>query len=93
MQFDQVTPKQDVVGLRSAPEVDQELDRIAVERRNPITDDRWTQLFAAQQALAWARGIGASAYSTIMNGKVQPLIRDTPEGSEDCSAALRQPPS
>ena len=93
MQFDQATPTQDAVGLRSALEVEGELDRIAVEFRNPIPDDRRTQLYAAQQALAWVRGIGAPAYDTIINGKVQPLITDTPEGSEGCSAARHPTPS
>ena len=70
-----------------------ELDRIAVELRNPIPDDRYTNLYAAQLALAWAVSPDGfmSPYEAIMNGEVQPLIKDcTGEGSEDCSAALRR---
>ena len=72
-----------------------ELDRIAVDLRNPIPDDRYTNLYAAQQALAWAVDPDGTMppYEAIMNGKVQPLINDTLEGSEDCSAALRRSPS
>ena len=76
---------------KSQETLERELDRIAVELRNPIPDDRYTQLYAAQQALAWAKFPegSMSPYEAIMNGKVQPLIHDTHEGSEDCSAALR----
>ena len=72
--------------------IDRELDRIAVELREPIPDDRYTQLYAAQQALAWAMDPDGAMppYEAIMNGKVQPLINDTLEGSEGCSAALRR---
>ena len=59
-------------------DVQRELDKIAVELRKPIPDDQWTQLYAAQQALAWVIGGAAPPYDTIMNGKVQPLIRDIP---------------
>ena len=71
--------------------IQSELDRIAVELRNPVTDSRYATLYAAQQALAWVASPdeSMSPYETIMNGKVQPLIPDTQEGSEDCSAALR----
>ena len=71
--------------------IDRELDRIAVELRKPIPDDRYTQLYAVQQALAWAQSPdGAmSPYEAVINGKVQPLISDTQEGSEDYSAAPR----
>ena len=71
--------------------IQRELDRIAVELRGPIPDDRYTNLYAAQQALAWATDPGGAMppYEAIMNGKVQPLIPDTREGSEDCSVALR----
>ena len=56
--------------------IERELDRIAVELRKPIPDDRYTQLYAAQQALAWAKfPEGAmSPYDAVMNGKVQPLV-------------------
>ena len=78
----------------STETIQHELDRIAVDLRNPIPvpDDRYTNLYAAQQALAWALSPdGAmSPYEAIMNGKVQPLIKDTREGSEDCSVALRR---
>ena len=67
------------------------LDRIAVDLRKPIPDDRYTNLYAAQQALAWATDPDGvmPPYEAILDGKVQPLIPDTQEGSEDCSAALR----
>ena len=68
-----------------------ELDRIAVELRKTASTERYTQLYAAQQALAWAKSPeGAmSPYEAVINGKVQPLISDTQEGSEDYSAAPR----
>ncbi len=66
----------------SAPQeiIKREHDRIAVELRKPLSDDRYTQLYAAQQALGWAMfpDAFASPYETVMNGKVQPLIPDTP---------------
>ena len=77
----------------STETIQHELDRIAVELRKPIPDDRYMNLYAAQVALAWGmdhKGI-MSPYEAIMNGEVQPLIKDyTGEGSEDCSAALRR---
>ena len=71
--------------------IQSELDRIAAKLRDPIPDDRYISLYAAQQALAWVASPDefTSPYETIMNGKVQPLIPDNQEGSEDCSAALR----
>ena len=93
MQYEQVKPAHDAGALRPASEIARELDKIAVELRNPVPDDRWTQLYAAQQALSWVVGTGAPAYGTIMNGKVQPLVRDIPADSEDCSAAPHRLPS
>ena len=77
--------------IKNQETIQRELDRIAVELRNSIPDDRYTNLYAAQLALAWAKcPEGAmSPYETIMTGKVQPLIKDTHEGSEDCSAVRR----
>ena len=71
--------------------IERELDRIAVGLRSPITDDRYTNLYAAQQALSWALFPSEcmSPYEAVINGKVQPIIPDTHEDSEDCSAALR----
>ncbi len=60
-----------------------ELDRIAVELRNPLPDDRYTNLYSAQVALAWVMDHKGtmSPYDAIMNGEVQPLIKDcTGEG-------------
>lgn len=72
-----------------------ELKRIAAGLRDSIPPDRYTQFYAAQQALSWAlfpEGF-MSPYETIACGKVQPVIPDTREGSADYSAALRQIPS
>ena len=71
--------------------IQRELDRIAVELRNQIPDDRYITLYAAHQALAWVTNPGGimPPYEAIMNGKVRPLIPDTHQDSEDCSAALR----
>jgi len=73
-------------------EIDSELGRIAVGLRQPCPPDRYTQLYAAQQALSWAQFPEGfmSPFDAIVNGKVQPLIPDTQEGSTDCSAGCRQ---
>ncbi len=60
-----------------------ELDRIAVELRNPLPDDRYANLYSAQVALAWVMDHKGtmSPYDAIMNSEVQPLIKDcTGEG-------------
>ena len=59
--------------------IERELHRIAVELRQPWPNDRYVQLYAAQQALSWAtfpRGFMAP-YDAITGGKVLPLIADT----------------
>lgn len=68
-----------------------ELERIERALRDPQTDERYCQLYAAQQALAWARTPGGfmSPFETIQRGLVQPLRRDIPEGLEDCPAGPR----
>jgi hypothetical protein len=68
-----------------------ELERLEKALGEPQTDERYCQLYAAQQALAWAVDPDgfASPYATIQRGLVRPLT-GTREGSEDCQAALRQ---
>lgn len=60
----------------------------------PQTDAHYCQLYAEQQALAWALEPGgyASPLETIQEGLVQPLT-DTREGSADCSDRLHRFPS
>lgn len=72
--------------------VQREYERIADAMRLPQTDDRYCQLYSAQQALAWASDPEsyAAPSDTISNGKVQPLTQDTPAGSEDCSDVVRR---
>ena len=54
-----------------------ELDKIAVKLRESISDDRYTNLYSAQVALAWVMDHKGtmSPYDAIMNGEVQPLIK------------------
>jgi hypothetical protein len=72
--------------------IERERARIEVALREPQTPERYCQLYAAQQALAWAtEPTGyASPYDTIQRGRVLPL-RDILEGSEDCLAEARPP--
>ena len=69
-----------------------ELERIERALRDPQTDERYCQLYAAQQALAWAINPSgfASPYATIQRGLIRPLS-DIQEGSGGCPA-LRRPP-
>lgn len=72
--------------------IDDELQKIAAELRASPSPDRYTQLYAAQQALGWAvspEGF-APPYETVMSGKVLPPSRRIQEGSEGCSETLRQ---
>jgi hypothetical protein len=74
--------------------VSRELARLEAALREPQTEERYCQLYAAQQALAWAtEPVGfATPYETILRGRIQPLT-GTLEGSEDCSAEARPPRS
>ena len=75
-------PGQLKFGPRGAPRssIEAELGRIERALREPQTDDRYCQLYAAQQALAWAMdpASAASPYVAIQKGKVQPLMLGTP---------------
>jgi len=55
------------------------------------SSEKYCQFYAAQQALLWAADpeSAAAPFNVIAAGKVQPLMRDTPEGSEDCLSAHR----
>lgn len=57
------------------PSMRDELDNIAKAMRSPdLAPERYCQLYAAQQALAWASGQSAAApCEVIMSGRVQPL--------------------
>jgi hypothetical protein len=63
-----------------------ELARIEGALRDPQTDDRYCQLYAAQQALAWALnpGVMAAPYATIQRGLVRPPLTCTQGGSKGC---------
>lgn len=56
--------------------VSDELDKIAKAMRSPgLAPERYCQLYAAQQALAWSSGQFAEApCEVIMSGRVQPLM-------------------
>ena len=71
-----------------------ELARIGRALREPQTDERYCQLYAAQQALAWAINSerAASPYTTIQRGLVRPL-RNILEGLEDCPNENHRGPS
>lgn len=61
-----------------------ELGNIERALREPQSQDRYCQLYAAQQALAWALSPNAFAtpYATIQRGLIHPIM-DIPEGSTD----------
>jgi len=63
-----------------------ELERLANALREPQSDERFCQFYAAQQALAWALDpvSARSPFDTISDGQVQPLILDKPEEPADC---------
>ena len=74
--------------------ISRELGRLEAALHEPQTADRYCQLYAAQQALAWAlepNGI-AAPYDAIQRGRVQPPT-DTQADSADCWAHTRQPSS
>lgn len=58
------------------PCVSGELDKIAQAMRSPdLAPERYCQLYAAQQALAWSSGqFAAAPCDVIMSGRVQPLM-------------------
>lgn len=58
------------------PCLSDELDRIAKAMREPgLAPERYCQLYASQQALAWASGQYAAApCDVVMGGRVQPLM-------------------
>lgn len=70
--------------------IERELRRLEAALREPQTDARYCQLYAAQQALSWALDPDgyASPYAVVQTGSVMPLT-GTPEGSEGCLAAPR----
>lgn len=66
--------------------IQRELDRIGEALRAAPEGNQYAQLYAAQQALAWA---------TEPNGYAAPsmLLMGIPAGSRDCSAHLHPTPS
>lgn len=71
--------------------VQREYERIADAMRVPQSDDRYCQLYAAQQALAWAldpEGFAAPS-ATILDGKVQPLTGTQASSKDYPDAAHR----
>lgn len=75
--------------------MERELERVKRGLREPQSDERYCHLYAAQQALSWAldpQGF-AAPYDTIVNGKIQPLIKDTQADLEDCLVVHHPPAS
>jgi hypothetical protein len=75
--------------------IQREIERIAAALLQPQTTERYGQLYAARQALAWAdepNGI-ASPYDTIQRGRVQAPTEDTPAGSVGCPSESYPVPS
>ena len=73
--------------------IESELARVSARLREEAgAAGLYCQLYAAQQALAWALDpeLAAAPLGVIVTGRVQPLT-DTQEGSGGCSDALRQP--
>lgn len=66
--------------------IQRELDRIGDALRADLAGNRYAQLYAAQQALAWAMEPDGFAAPSVM-------LMGTPAGSEDCSAHPRPTPS
>jgi hypothetical protein len=61
--------------------IEAELDLIKAALHDPTTTPEiYCQLYAAQQALEWVLNPlnARHQFGTITDGKVQPLIRDTP---------------
>ena len=55
--------------------IQRELERLEIALREPQTDEKYCQLYAAMTALAWAQepGVIASPFDAIMQDRVQPL--------------------
>ena len=68
-----------------------ELDRIQRALRQPQIADRYRDLYAAQQALAWALEPDAfrSPYDFAVSAPIEPAT-GIPEDLGDCSALFRQ---
>ena len=58
--------------------VQRELDRIGEALTQPQSDNRYMELYAAQQALKWA------VEPTDFKSPYDMLVTSTPAGSEDC---------
>lgn len=73
--------------------IERELARIERALREPQSDEHYCQLYAAQQALAWAlepEGF-ARPSNVIAGGLVMPFtFSGTPAASGDCSADLHR---
>src|SRR5579863_9628519 len=76
-------------------DIARELDRIQAALRDPQTDERYCQLYAAQQALAWAisPSLFMSPFETIQRGLVRPISVSIPEDSANYSAGSHPPQS
>jgi len=75
-------------------QIQRELERIECALRDPQTDERYCQLYAAQQALAWVIDPSGfmSPFAAIQRDRVRPL-RDTREDLRDYPACRSRPPS
>lgn len=75
--------------------IERELEKITTELRSTKSNERYCELYAAQQSLSWA--IDPENYAapsvTILDGKVQPPIADTQAGSADCLEVSCRPQS
>ena len=82
-----------MIGLDSIQEIENELQNIEIALREPQTDERYTALYAAQQALRWAMDpVGfKSPYRTIQLGLCRPI--GIQEDSKDYLADIHQGPS
>jgi hypothetical protein len=78
-----------VIFSENQDQIQRELERIECALRDPQTDERYCQLYAAQQALAWALDPSgfASPFATIQRGLVMPL--NTQEARADCQVGYR----
>ena len=73
--------------------IQRELDRLSSALRDGQTKpDVYAQVYAAQQALAWAMEPTGFASPTTMIGRAGGL-KDTQEGTEDCSGPHHLPQS
>jgi hypothetical protein len=81
--------------VNGSPEIAAELEKIELALREPQTDERYMQLYAAQQALAWAMNPNgfASPFATIQRGLVRPLTGDIQEDSAGYPGGSRPPRS